>query len=106
MIIQLPLSADPAQSFTTQLGASKYAFEVRYNSRNGVWTFDMADSATGVAIVTGCPILLGVDFIDPYNLGIGAMVAQDLSGQNKDAGADDLGTRVVVYWVSANETFA
>lgn len=105
MIIQIPLTADPAQNFTTQLGEIKYYFEVKFNSRNGVWTLDMYDDVTRAVIALGLPIVLGQDLLEPYNLGIGSLAALDLNATSTDAGADDLGTRVALFWTSPDETF-
>lgn len=104
MILELPLSSDPAQSFSVQLGQVKYYIEAQYNSRNGVWTLDLFDDASRVAIVRGIALVLGVDMLAPYNLGIGTFIALDNTGQGLDAGQDDLGTRVAVYWLSPDET--
>lgn len=106
MILELPLSSDPVQSFTCQLDDIKLYFEVKFNSRAGIWTIDIYDDATRDAILLGAPIVLGQDLFDPYNLPYGALVAQDKTGQGKDATADDLGSRVALYWVSADEDFA
>jgi hypothetical protein len=105
VIIQIPLTADPAQNFTTQLGAVKYYLEVKYNSRSGVWTLDLYDDATRAVIALGLPIVLGQDLLEPYNFGIGSLVAIDLNATSTDAGADDLGTRVALFWTSPDETF-
>lgn len=106
MIVELPLSSDPAQSFTCQLDDVKYFIEARYNSRNGVWSLDLSDDATRVPILTGLALVLGVDLLEPYNLGIGRLIAIDTEGRGRDATADDLGTRVTVNWISPDETFA
>lgn len=106
MIVELPLSTDPAQSFTCQLGGVKYYMEARYNSRNGVWTLDLYDDATRTAILLGLAIVLGTDLLEPYNLGIGRLMAVDTNNSGTDAGADDLGSRVTLNWISADETFA
>lgn len=103
MILELPLSADPSQSFTCQLGNVKYFIQVRLNSRNGVWTLDLADDASREPMIVGVPIVLGVDLLGAYNFGIGSLIAVDLSATGKDATADDLGTRVSLYWVSPDE---
>ena len=105
MIIELPLSSDPAQIFTTQLGSVKYDFEVRYNDRSGAWTLDMADNTTKAAILSGVPLVLGQELFAPYNLNIGRIIVVDTNGTSQDATADanDLGTRVRVYWFSDDE---
>lgn len=105
MIIQMPLTSDPSQTFTTQLGSVKYYFEVKFNSRNEVWTLDLYDDASRDVIALGLPIVLGQDLLEPYNFGIGSLVALDANAQGQDAGADDLGARVFLYWASPDETF-
>ena len=97
MILELPLSSDPAQRFTTQLGAKKYDFDVKYNDRSGVWTMDMADNATKLAILSGIPLVLGQELLEPYNLTMGRMLVVDGTNQGKEAGTDDLGGRVKLY---------
>lgn len=103
MIIELPLTSDPAQTFTAQLGRVKYIFDVKFNSRSGVWTFDLFDASSKAVMLASIPIVLGVDMLWPYNLGIGRLIAADASNRSLDAGPDDLGTRVKVFWYSTEE---
>lgn len=105
MILELPLSSDAAQIFTTQLGEAKYSFDVRYNDRSGVWTLDLYDAST-VLIAASLPMVIGQDLLEPYNLGIGSLLCVDTTGQGLDAGPDDLGDRVKVYWFSHDEVTA
>ena len=97
MILELPLSSDPAQRFTTQLGDKKYDFDVKYNDRSGVWTMDMADNANKLPILSGIPLVLGQELLEPYNLTMGRMLVVDGTNQGKEAGTDDLGGRVKLY---------
>lgn len=103
MILELPLTADPAQTFTCQLGDIKYFIQVRFNSRSGVWTLDLLDDATRVLLLAGAPIVLGVDILEACNFGIGSLIAVDLSSTGLDATVEDLGTRVALFWVSPDE---
>ena len=103
MIIELPLTSDPAQTFTAQLGRAKYIFDVKFNSRSGVWTFDLFDATTKTAMLTSIPIVLGVDLLWPYNLGVGRLIAADTSRRSTDAGPEDLGNRVRLFWYSPEE---
>lgn len=103
MIIELPLNASPAQSFTCQLGDIKYFFEVQYNSRSSVWTMNLSDDSTRTRMLSGVPLVLGVDLLGPYNFGIGSMIVLDKTGQGLDATANDLGDRVCLYWISPDE---
>lgn len=103
MIIKLPLTNDSAQTFTIQLGSKKYQFDVRWNDRSMVWAADIIVEATQQVLLNGLPLVLGCDLFQPYNLGIGRMMVVDETGTGIDAGETDLGTRVNVYWVSADE---
>ncbi len=102
MIIQLPLTSDTSQTFTILLGAISYDMAVRWNDRSGTWVLDITDSASQTILVQGIPLVLGTDILSPYGLAMGYMVVVDQSGQGLDAGVDDLGSRVNVYWYSAD----
>lgn len=106
MILEIPVSNDPAQVFTTQLGEAKYVFDVRYNDRSGVWTLDLYEASTQALIVASLPLVTGQDLLEPYNFGIGSLLCVDGSGQGEDAGPDDLGDRVKLYWFSPDEVTA
>lgn len=105
MIVELPFSSDPAQAFTTQLGDEKYIIEAKFNDRSGVWTIDLYD-ATQQPIALSLPLLLGQDLLEPYNFGMGRILCVDETELGKDAGPDDLGSRVKVYWFSSDEVTA
>lgn len=106
MIIELPLSSDPAQTMVTQLGDVKYQIEAKYNDRSGVWTLDLAVASTSDVIVQSLPLVIGQDLLEPYNFDMGSLLVVDTSGRHKDAGPDDLGSRVKVYWFSPDEVAA
>lgn len=102
----LPLiPSEPHYIFRTTLNDTQYSFDVRWNSRDQAWYFDMFDRE-GVSIVLGAKIVLGTylgrrsthDFF-----ATNILVAVDESGQNRDAGFDDLGTRVNVYHLTSTE---
>lgn len=103
MLLKLPFSNDPAQRFVTQLGDRKFVFIAKWNDRSSVWTFDLYDHTTQEALLLGPQIVLGQELLEPYNLGIGRLIAYDEAGTGKDAGLLDLGDRVNVYWLSDDE---
>ncbi len=103
MILELPFSNDAAQVFTTQLGETKYIFDARYNDRSGVWTVDLYDDSSKALIAASLPLVIGQDLLEPYNFGIGSLLCVDTTSQGLDAGPDDLGDRVKVYWFSPDE---
>jgi hypothetical protein len=106
MIIQLPLTSDPAQDFVIQLGSVKYEFYVRYNDRGSFWSADISDYNSQTTLIAGMPLLLGCDLLAPFLLGNGSMIVYDEKGSNTDAGdpdSGDLGSRVNVYWYDSAE---
>lgn len=103
MILMLPTSNDPAQSFVTQLGSVKYQFDICWNDRAGVWNMDMTIASTQTPILQGVPLLLGADLLADYNLNMGSMIVVDEMGTSTDATVDDLGNRINVYWFSPDE---
>jgi hypothetical protein len=103
VILELPFSNDPAQSFLSQLGDKKYGFNVKFNDRSGVWTLDLSDDATKAVLLQSVPLVLGCDLLEPYNFGIGRIMVMDTTNRGKDATAADLGDRVKVYWFSSDE---
>jgi hypothetical protein len=111
----VPFNSDPWRAFSTTLGGVEYRFECNYNERNGVWSFDLFDGNSLELLVAGVPILIGSDLLEPYALGIGSLYAVDVAAyfaaeesgvlpQATDAGADDLGERVKVYYLEPGES--
>jgi len=103
MVLELPITSDAAQNVITQLGDTKYELDIVYNDRSGVWSLSVKLFATQVVIAQSVPMLLGQSLLEPYNFDMGHLLMIDLSGQSKDAGPDDLGTRVKLYWFSDEE---
>ncbi len=89
----------------TVLGTAPFVLDVRWNGRDGAWYLDILDEdaepiLTGIRVVLGA--LLGGRSVNPA-FPPGRLIAADLSGEGRDAGIDDLGTRVLVYFYSAAE---
>jgi hypothetical protein len=102
-MIELPFTTDPSQSFDIQLGDAKYTIAATFSERTQVWSMDISDFETKDVIIQGVPLVLGTFLLNPYNLGIGDFLVVDTAMTNQDAGADDLGDRVKVYWQSEDE---
>ena len=127
-MVKIPFASTPWETFSCALDGTTYQFTTNYNERNGVWSFDLYDDATGAPLALGVAILIGCDLLAPYGLGIGSMYAIDMAAttapallgttgtvvpvlQMTDAdplGAfnDDLGNRVIVVYLAPNEAFA
>lgn len=103
MMLELPVTNDPAQTFITQLGNAKYAFGIKYNDVSGIWTMDITDPITNLPILLGIPLVLGTNLLEPYNLNMGNLGAFDTTTLGTNATAEDMGARIKVYWWTDDE---
>ena len=93
--------AEPSYRVSTTLGATQFLLDVHWNDRAGAWYFDILASdetrlRSGIKVVLGA--LLGGRCVTP-GFPDGVLVAVDTTGQGRDAGYDDLGSRVVVLFI-------
>lgn len=70
-VYEIPLSG-AHQSFSITLGSVDYRLRLIYRDMPGAgWVLDILDTS-GVAILSGVPLVTGVDLLSPYrHLGIG-----------------------------------
>ena len=95
----------PDYRFNTTLDDIVYILDVRWNARVGAWFFDLLDEEenmirAGIKIVLGT--LLGLRSAHA-DFPTGKFIAIDLANTGLDAGFDDLGDRVNVYYYTAEE---
>jgi hypothetical protein len=106
---QLPLKPSiPFQKFSTTIDGTTYVFNLRWNTTDAAWYFDLLDQDEN-PIVSGVKIVLGVALgrrSSDARMPRGAFMASDLMNTGKDAGLDDLGTRVAVYYYPFEQWFA
>lgn len=100
----LPARSDaPLYDFTADLEGASYTFELRWNDRDGFWFLSLS-SRSGEQLVTGRKVVLGANILgratDP-RLPPGAVLAIDTTGQDQEAGRDDLGGRVQLVYVES-----
>lgn len=114
-MVIIPFTSDTWHSFSTVLNGVEYTFAQRFNELSQRWYFDLGLEATGEPLVSGIPILIGCDLLEPYVLGIGSMLAVDTQAAasagpdgflpaSVDAGPEDLGERVKVVYIAPGET--
>lgn len=99
---ELPLRSDfKAYNFQVDLDGQTYTLRFRFNTRMGRWIMDIADAA-GVDILTGVVVLTNLPLTDQYlhleAMPQGRFIAIDETGENKDAGENDLGNDVKVVY--------
>lgn len=102
------LPSQPDYLFSIVLEQTPYGMHVYWNDRDAAWYFDVLD-AGGTLIQSGIKIVLGAylgraqrvsPFID------GAFIAVDTSRAGLDATFDDLGKRVLLYFIPALDLLA
>lgn len=107
-VVSLPLQpSNPNYRVGTTLDGEAFLFDMRWNERDQAWYMDILlddDEETplrrGVKVVIGS--LLG-NRCTSSRFPKGALVVVDTSGERRDAGLDDLGTRVQVHFFPASE---
>jgi len=94
----------PYYRFTTTLDAEQYVFDVRWNARDAAWYLDLYE-IEGAAVAMGIKLVLGVGLgrKSTHHLFVDSILKLvDTSGARRDAGFDDMGTRVLLYFYSAD----
>jgi hypothetical protein len=75
----IPIKADiPSQSFTVVLNEISYGMTAKWNARAQFWTLDIADE-NDVTLISNIALKIGVDLLEPFNLGVGSIYAYNLS---------------------------
>lgn len=100
---QVPVTNDVAQKFVTQLGDSKFEFDIQWNDRSGLFSLTLTNDDTKQVYFQGVPMVLGVDLLEPYNYAIGSLVLYDTTNRSIDANLDNLGDSVLLFWFTEQE---
>lgn len=102
-MLELPITTDPAQEFTIQLGELSAKVTILYNSISGIWTLSLLNNVTQVSLLEGVALVLGTDLLGAFNYGIGSLVCVDYIGSGVEATLDTITTQVGVVWFSPDE---
>ena len=82
-----------------------FVFELRWNGRESGWFADLLDEDED-PLIRGVKMVLGIPLF-PVSYDIrwpgGAFFAVDTAGAHEEAGLDDLGTRVKIYYLTPDE---
>jgi len=113
MALILPFEGGiPFYDFSTTIAGREYIFDVRWNGRDEAWYFDVKE-IDNTPIASGVKVVLGTLLARYTNHPLfrnGVMVVIDLNdngeGEARDATLDDLGSRVVVMWLSLDEALS
>lgn len=106
MAVTLPLAPSiPHQRVGTVLDDTVYVFDLTWNERDEAWYMDVLTSDE-TPIRVGIKVVLGAELgrrVADARFPKGTLWAHDLSRAGKEAGLDDLGVRVVVFYFSPGE---
>lgn len=100
-MLLIPITESVAHDFNIELDAELYTFRLVYNSRAGLWTMDIYRQ--GLAVRLGLVLVLGADVLKGTDVNLGELWMFDLDGTGVDANSSDLGSRVVMYYITLAE---
>lgn len=100
-MIEIPLNANPEQLFSITLDSINYDMRVILNSRTGIWSIDI--SRLGVEIISGVPLLGGVDIFKQHNLPIVNAYVVNLEKSNNDPTRAGLGSNSKLFILTDEE---
>lgn len=102
------LELDPTQEYVEtqfQLDGETFTFLVRWNERIDSWILSIYET-DGTPIAVGRRITVG-NFLFPWLVGSnrpsGQLMALDTKEEDVDPGHDDMGTRVKLFYIDAEE---
>lgn len=106
MPVLIPIRASvPRQRFDVIIEGLTYTFRARWSTRSKLWFLTVLE-AGGTPIVTGAAVTLGSAIGRTSNHALfmnGMLVARDSSKKDREAGLDDIGTRVTVRYMTRDE---
>lgn len=104
-ILAVPATGLVGKSRVTLDGA-EFVLRVRWNSRAQRWVLDLYDAAEA-PLALNLVLNVGVGLLGAFgrraDFPAGELIAYDTSRTGAEAGVDDLGTRVRLYYVEAAE---
>lgn len=89
-LLRIPVMDAPSQRMGLVLNGRRVTLTLNYNKMLDRWSFDLAiDTAP---VLHGRRIVLGIDLLAPFNLGLGQVIAVDYEGKGADPGYSELVT--------------
>lgn len=99
----IPLTNNASSIFNIDLNGIEYTLKTKFNYRFGYWTLDIL--LNDEPVFMGLGMLIGSNIIGQFPRGneIGALFMIDTSDTRLDATFSDLGTRVVLMYLTPEE---
>lgn len=86
--VEIPVISDPSQRLSTSLSGRRVDLTFNYNSWADRWCFDL--EIDGAQVLAGRRIVNGVDLIEPFNFGIGKIIAAPWGESEAEPGRNEL----------------
>jgi hypothetical protein len=100
-MIEIPLNSNPEQLFTVVINETKHDVRVTLNSRTGIWSIGFSIGTNH--LISGVPLLPGVDIFEQHNLDIGKGYVVNLEHSNRDPNKTGLGTSSKLFILTQEE---
>ena len=97
MLLELPMTNDPAQQWVSELAGVKWLFRTQHNTRSASWTLDILRE-NNEALSVGLPLVLGADLLANHRVMDGMLFVVDYSNSGIDPSAEDWGVRCGLFW--------
>ena len=96
------LVTSEAQSFDIDLAGIEYNVILKWNYLNETWVIDLSKETT--LILSGIPLVLGVDLLEPYgylNIGGKLVISTDSKDVEPKQTYENLGTIFRLYFITS-----
>lgn len=104
MFYEIPLQPGNSHySFTVDIADRTLEFTVKYNTVTQIWSCDIVDLTNDVTLILGQALMLGASLLEQFTWATGTLFLYDMSNTGQEAGADDLGERVKLFWDDGND---
>lgn len=103
-MIEFKIINEPDQQFGAVLDGRRVTLRLRYNTTTDRWSFDLA--IDDLPALYGRRIVTGVDLLDSFNFGIGAIFALSETLNTAHPGRNELPGGLVKLYHAATEEFA
>ena len=107
-VLTLPVdSENPSYEFQVDLEGATHTLRFDFNTRAGLWQMSLLDAAAENLVIGSVPVLTGVSLFSNYKAapGIppGDFVAINEADPGADAGRDDLGSAVKLFYAESGD---
>lgn len=88
MFREIPIIDASSQQLTTTLSGQRVDMRISYSTWANRWAFDL--DVEGMRVLSGRKIVLGVDLLQPFGLGIGSLIAAPWGNDEVEPGRTEL----------------